>query len=824
MPVAKEDGLAVQIGSIAAPPKSLNPWRSGERQVAMKTRRVAKTAAGLLLYMALHQPAISQWDSNQSQGSSASPRGASVPNMDSLDEILVTARKRKESLQAIPISVTAISGKDLEDRNAVNFDDYARAVPDLSFSDLGDGRERLAIRGVDSKIGQAVVGYYFGETPIPDSSSVSAEKVAFDPEIVDINRVEVLRGPQGTVFGAGSMGGTLRVLPNEPDLTQDEFSIKDILSSTKHANGPTEMASGLLNIPLISNRLALRMSTWASWDSGFIQRQVATRESLAANTAAGSPLVFQPVASVPAGDVFGGRIALRFQASESVDLKASLYSDQQYYRGFQDITTGPQNPGNSLAQNFLFNQQEPNRNRLTISNVELTADVGFADLLTSLSYTRRLLSLEQETAAALEYLGFSPAPSAAPIVEEGRDDAYFGEARLSSKSSETAVLGHLQWLFGASYGYQKGWTDISYVVPGFSRAFESVTGPVPENNLYEERAVLWIKQSAIFGELRYEPVERLSLTGGARWYFYSRTDAQPETGLFAATSNDGSIPNPYSAPRVRGDANGVVYRGTANWQQSRNLMYYAQASEGFRGPFGRFAIPRSCAAQAAELGSNTAEGEVASDKLWNYEIGAKTSWLEERVRVNVALYRIDWTNTQQSILLTCGFSLKENLGSVVNKGGEMELEGRMTKSLSGGVAIGYIDSALQQDVFGIPGTRGQPLPEVPKATGGAFLSYNFGPFASWSGTARADYSYTGRSISTYTAGTSFVPDLGSLSLFGLQVAFKKSNLECSLFGRNLLNRISRTALERDVSLDVPDRLRYAVNAPRTIGLSFLYRQ
>jgi iron complex outermembrane recepter protein len=782
----------------------------------------AVATAGLVCYIALQQSANAQPAANSPEGPAAM-RAASVPDMDSLAEILVTATKREEPLQRIPISVTAISGQDLENRNAVNFDDYARGVPDLSFTDLGNGRERIAIRGVDSKIGQAVVGYYFGETPIPDSSSVSAEKVAFDPEIVDINRVEVLRGPQGTVFGSGSMGGTIRIIPNEPDLTKDELSIRNILSSTEHANGAAEVMSGMLNIPLIADRLALRMSTWASWDSGFIQQQVATRESLIANTATGAPLVFQPAASVPAGDMFGARVAFRFQPSALVDVEASLYSDQQFYRGFQDITTGPQNPGNSLVQNFLFNQQEQNRNRLTMSNLKLTADVGFADLLTSLSYTRRLLSLEQESAAALESLGFSPAFSPSPIVEEGHDDAYFGEARLSSKSSGSS-WNKTQWLFGASYGYQKGWTDISFVVPGFSQAFQSIIEPVAGDNLFQARGLAWIKQSAIFGELRYEPVERLNLTAGARWYFYSRTDAQPETGLFAGTPNDSSIPDPYTAPRVRGAANGVVYRGAVSWQQSRSLMYYAQASEGFRGPFGRFAIPNVCAADAAQLGATTAEGEVASDKLWNYEIGAKTSWLDDRLRVNVALYRIDWTNIQQSIFLKCGFSLKENLGSVVNKGAEVEVAARITKGVSAGATLGYVNSALQQDIFGIPGTQGQPLPDVPKTTGGAFLSYSVGAVGPWSATARADYSYTGQSISTYAPGASFTPDQESLALLGAQLTFHRSNLEVSLFGRNLLNRVSRTALERDVSLDVPDRLRYAVNIPRTVGISFSFRR
>jgi iron complex outermembrane recepter protein len=785
-----------------------------------RLRTAAMMVASVLCYMASHQSAAAQSEVNSSVAQHMTP----LPDLDSLEEILVTATKREEPLQRIPVSVTAISGRDLENRNAVNFDDYARGVPDLSFTDLGNGRERIAIRGVDSKIGQAVVGYYLGETPIPDSSSVSAEKVAFDPEIVDINRVEVLRGPQGTVFGSGSMGGTIRVIPNEPDSTKDEWTIRNTLSSTEHADGPAEVVSGMLNIPLIQDRLALRMSTWASWDSGFIQRQVATPDSLAANTATGAPLIFRPVTSVPPGDVFGGRVALRFQVSDSLDLQVSLYSDQQFYRGFQDITTGPENPNNALVQNFLFDQQEQNRNRLTISNFKLTADVGFADLLTSLSYTRRLLFLEQESAAALEYIGFSPAFSAAPITEEGRDDAYFGETRLSSKSAGSSTSDKVQWLLGASYGYQKGWTDISFVVPGFSQAFESITGPVAGNNLFEEDGIAWIKQSALFGELRYKPVERLNLTAGARWYFYSRTDAQPESGIFSNTPSRGSTPDPYTAPTVRGAANGVVYRAAASWQQSQAVMYYAQASEGFRGPFGRVALPNACATEAAQLGTNTAQAEVASDKLWNYEVGAKTSWLSDRLRINVSLYRIDWTNVQQSVLLTCGFTLKENLGSVVNKGAELEIEARITRALSAGAVVGYVNSALQQDIYGIPGTQGQPLPDVPKTTGGAFVGYDLGNFGSWTGTARADYSYTGQSISTYAAGASFTSDKGSLALLGAQLTLRRSNLELSLFGRNLLNRISRTALERDVSLDVPDRLRYAVNVPRTVGIGFSYRQ
>ena len=757
-----------------------------------------------------------------SQEVATSPSNARSSDSDALQEIVVTATKREESIQKIPISITAITGQTLEAMSVQNFDDYARTIPNLSSTDLGDGRERVAIRGVDSTIGEAVVGYYFDETPIPESSSVSAEKVAFDPELIDVNRIEVLRGPQGTVFGSGSMGGTIRIIPNAPDVTQYEVSVKDQLSSTEHSNGLTETISGVVNIPLIPNTLAVRMASWGRWDSGFIERQSATPDSLAANNATGAPLVFQGDARVPDGSAFGGRIALRFQPSDAVALEGSIFSDEQNYRGFQDITTGAQNPNNALVQNFLFNYQEDNRNRLTISNLKLTADFGFADLLTSLSYSRRLLFLDEETAAALEYVGFSPAYNAAPITEEGRDDAYTAEVRLSSSRSGSHATDPIQWLFGAYFEYQKGWTVVPWIVPGFTQHFGDITGPVAGDNLYNTDSIGWVKQKAVFGEVDYSPVEKLKITVGSRWFDYSRTDSEPQNGLFAGI-NSAAPPDPYTYPTIRGTANSAVYKGVASWQQSQSLMFYAQASEGFRGPFGRAALPSLCAAQAEQLGAGIGQGEVGPDKLWNYEAGVKSDWLGSRLRVNLSVFRIDWTSIQQAIFLECGFNLNENLGSVRNDGGEVEIEGRVSNALSVGISGGYLHSALQQDIFGIPDTKGLSLPGVPATTVGAFLAYDFPAFSSWHGNARMDYSYTDHTLSTYSAGGSFSPDLGALSMLGARFSLVRDNVEVALFARNLLNDVETTALERDVSLDVPTRLRYSVNTPRTIGLSFSYR-
>jgi iron complex outermembrane recepter protein len=744
----------------------------------------------------------------------------------SLEEIVVTATKRRESIQDVPMSITALTGDALEAKGATNFDDYARTVPGLSFMDTGVGRERIAIRGIDATVGSTVVGYYLDETPIPDASaqSLSAENVGFDPELIDIDRVEVLRGPQGTVFGAGSMGGTIRIIPKAPNTENIESSVKADISHIDGSNGPSETYSGMLNVPIVQDMLAIRLATWLREDQGFIERQIATPASHLANVEFGTPVDFLPVGKVPGSTAVGARFAVRYMATESVAVEASVFYDEQHYRGYQDITTGPQNPTNALVQNFLFNTAEQNRNRLIMTNLKLTGGFSAVDLVATISYTRRLQSDLQETAAALESQGFAPMYSAAPIgTESGRDDAATAEVRLSSSRTGGHETDRVQWLIGVYDSYQKGWLPAYWTVPGFTAAFGSLTGPIAGDNLYSQFFVDWIKQTAAFGEIDVSPIERLKLTAGARWFNLSRTDAEPEAGYFAGAPNLAMTPNPYTYPTIRGRADKPIYKGVASWQQSKDMLLYLQAAEGFRGGFGRYALPDVCAPQVQQLGFNPGQGEVAPDQLWNYEAGIKSDWINDRLRVNLDAYRIVWTNVQQALFLNCGSSLLANVGSVRNQGGELEIEGRLGDSLSLGSSIGYLHSALQQDIFGVPGTKGLPLPDVPQITGGAFAEYKLPTFRGWTATLRTDYTYTDHSLSHYAVGESFTPDLGSLSLLSARFAVRRDNFEAALYGRNLLNEVKRTYLENDVSFEVPDRLRYSVNTPLTVGIVLSYK-
>ena len=251
---------------------------------------------------------------------------------EALGEVVVTATKRDQSLQQVPLSVTAVTDEALQARGVDSFVDYARSVPAVSFIDLGAGRQRVAIRGIDSKIGSGVVGYYLDEAPVPSTSSYTAEQVAIDPKLGDVERIEILRGPQGTVYGAGSMGGTIKIVPKAPNVAAFESFVSGTLSSTNAHGDSTGMgATGMINLPLVSDRLAFRVVGWYRDEDGFIERRTATPESRAANLATGAPLVFEDTEQVPDEEtVVGARhsasistIVLRRRSASSIRMRTS---------------------------------------------------------------------------------------------------------------------------------------------------------------------------------------------------------------------------------------------------------------------------------------------------------------------------------------------------------------------------------------------------------------------------------------------------------------------------------------------------------------------
>ena len=367
------------------------------------------------------------------------------------------------------------------------------------------------------------------------------------------------------------------------------------------------------------------------------------------------------------------------------------------------------------------------------------------------------------------------------------------------------------------YADQDGETDILWRPDGFSANLFPVAG----DNLFTAQFLNTVRQKAAFGELSYQFTEKLKISAGVRAFKIVRRDYYSQNGIFAGVET-ADQPNPYADPPAIGDASSAVYKLDADWQQSERLLLYAHIAEGFRGGFGRVPLSVTCEADLAQLGETLGPGVVKPDKLRNYEVGFKSNSADNRMRLNASAYLIDWKDIQNSVFLPCGFPLTKNLGGVRNIGGEVEFDVAVSNGITLGASAGYIDSSLQEDVYGIPNTKAKPLPDVPKFTTSAFASYEFKLSGNWSADARTDFSYTDGSLSAYTVGGSNTKDKGSLSLWDARLSLRHDHLKVALYVKNILNDVERTALERDVSLNVADRLRYSVNTPRTIGLSLGY--
>jgi iron complex outermembrane recepter protein len=748
---------------------------------------------GAALLLSVSPLACAAW----AQTAPAAAGGAAKPPAQ-VDEVVVTATKRSLRLQDAPLAVSAVTGDILKEKGAISLVDYARSVPGLSFTDIGAGRQRLSIRGIDSKIGSPVVGYYIGESPIPGSRGTIPQTVV-DPQLFDIDRVEVLRGPQGTLYGSGSMGGTVKVVPKRPDLDAFGYEVDATGQATQATNASLGYnVNALVNAPIVKDRVAARIVGWWRDDGGFIDRRV---DGVTVKR------------NVPTEKTYGVRATVDVAVNSQWTVSASAFYQNQKFNGFQDITTGANNPGDKLQQNFLFNVDEFNGNEFGLYNVLVEGDLGFAKLVSSTSYFDGRQIAKEETGATLaENLGVA---SGYPITERNSNKDFTQEIRLTSARP---VFG-FSYLVGAFFNTNQGTRHVDYTIPNFSTDFFPVAG----DNLFTALGDYHSHQTALFGELSYTVAKKLTLTAGLRWFDAFNSSQEPQNGLFAGDES-ATAPKLSDAPKLTATSRDVVYKFNASWKLNDDHMVYAQASEGFRPGIGQAPLPATlCNADMAALGIANTPRQLNADKLWNYEVGAKSAFAERRVQTTLAVYEIDWQSIQQSVFLNCGFRVYVNGPSVRNRGVEGEVNVRATSALRLGGSLAYVSSAFLNPLLGLAGTQGKPVPDTPKWTASAYADYRKPLWADWDGDARLDYSFTDGSISAYGVTGITSPDKKALSLVDVRFGARRRNLEVALFVHNLLNDVERTALADSLSANLADRLRYSVNRPRTVGVNVDYR-
>jgi iron complex outermembrane receptor protein len=654
-----------------------------------------------------------------------------------IEEVVVTATKRSESVMNVAVSLSAVTAQDIERLGAKDLEDLARNVPSLVVAPGNEQSDKsFIIRGVGSDAQSATVAVYIDDTPITFGTAMP------DLKLFDLDRIEVLRGPQGTLFGSSAMGGAVRYISPPPGFAGRSGMIKGEVSTIENGDLGWEL-QGAVGAPLVEEKVAFRASAFTRHDAGYID------------------LIDEDTGKVRKknvndSDSWGGRIAIGVRLSDSLDATLSAIYQQQndnsrstFFSGRGVDLTPPFETTPLPAMSRVDRVPVYRDDKIFLPNLTLNADLGFARLTSSTSYIRR----ESKTVADFSYfvqtaLGIEdPFPLAVSSVEPREFNAWVEEIRLASTGD-----GPLQWLVGAYYrttdepSGQYVPSNLGVLVPDFEPLL------LANGSLFDRTSRVQREQKALFGEISYTLADKLKLTAGLRLTEMTLQLDREADGLF----NDG-----FSEVHIKSTEKPVTPKFSAQYTFSPNAMIYATAAKGFREggpnspvPSGNTGPGIACTAALAALGKTSAPDTFATDTVWSYELGAKVQTADRRLRFVGAVYNIDWDGIQQSIALGggCGFSYIDNIGKARSRGFEAELNWRPTTALRFDLNVGYTDAHLTQDlVTGVNGSgdpvvlaqEGTKLPGIPELTLALAAQYGFHPVEGWDAFVRGEVQYSG---------------------------------------------------------------------------------
>jgi iron complex outermembrane recepter protein len=781
---------------------------------SITTTRAARLAASGVLLAAC---ALSGHAAAQTAGTAASAAEA-----DSLQEIVVTAEKRESTVQKTPISITALTGADLQAQGVSDLVSVAQQVPGISFKTSGPGQTEFEMRGLTSTGGESpTVGFYLDDVALTPAAMAQNGKTVIDPSLFDLSRVEVLRGPQGTLYGAGSMGGTVKLVSNQPDPNKFGVSAELIGSGTDSGGGFNHTENAMLNLPLAPGVVALRVVVTDKYVTGWIARDVLDPfpteidNSLQRGDVAAAPVAMS-LAHSNTERLGSERAQLLVQPTDRLSLTFGVMHQDLDQDGPSTIDSPPLNE----AHYQPYDVQEPFSDEFNLYTFTGKYNFDGFQLVSVTADWDRQQNQTQDISEAMQYYigGFFGPPAAWPfgatqtvtegngtffgfgpgsITEDDYTHQYSEELRLASTGN-----GPLQWLAG---GYYSGFTATSHVYSfypdtpyGFSADFNG------DNNLADNHRKVDIFQYAAFGEVSYLFAEHFKTTVGARYYSYHSNSVTSVSGVSA---------NGTSAPLYGLASNsGVTPKLDLAYIANDSATIYATASKGFRpgGPNSPIPVPPCPSAAPTQFGP---------DSVWNYELGEKLRFLDSRVSVNGAVYYEDWSDVQQEVAPGCGFKYTANAGKATVYGAELEVAVVLAPGLLLSQNAGYTNAKNSTTVPLAGVVSGQRLLDVPEWTANTNLSYTYPLNDGLSLVARLNNSYVD-SIQDITFTRNTLP---SYDLVNGRLGVEHQNWSASLFVDNLTNKMALLGDTGALSANIPILNRIATNQPRTIGVDLTYR-
>ena len=745
-----------------------------------------------------------------------------------LEEVVVTATKRASTVQETPMSITAITGEEILARGLPDFAAIAQSVPGVSMRTSGPGQTEIEMRGMTSVSGNsATVGFYLDDTPLTAPANAQNGKVVIDPNLYDLNRVEVLRGPQGTLYGSGSMGGTIKLVPNSPNPAGFDTSVEAIPSYT-NGGGFNRGENAMLNVPFGDGTAALRIVASESHNSGWLDRIVIAdgQFPLETNnlTKRGNVLA-APVAAnykdVNDEELKAVRASLLWKPTDRLSITPFVMYQTIAQGGLDQIDSDP----GTNAHYQPFNSPEPFSDRFTLGSVNLQFSFDHFDVTSTTSRWARHATYNQDGSEEFQWAFSTPTaifpfyvsqggfgPTSPTPVEDDESKQTSEEIRLTS-SGKTAF----KWLVGFFYGRFESCYCSIVLIPGAASAFGTA-------NAYSIVQTTKINQSSFFTELSYELTQQLTATVGLRRYSYHSVVEAATSGFVSPSASDA-----IAYTRSPEDNQGVNPKFDLSYKVNKDMLFYGTVAKGFRPGGGNEEVPTSgplgavCEADLQANHGTTAFVQspltFGPDTVWSYELGEKTRFLQERLTINSSVYFEKWNGTQQNIPLPCGYVYTANSGVAHIYGAEVEVTALLMPGLvlsaNGGYThatfvVGSLEAAIP------PGTRVQ---DVPEHTATVSLAYRHRLSDRLAFATRIENTYVGRR----TDATYAINMLAAYDLTNIRMGVEGNRWTAMLFARNVTNEKVLLDNAFQLNINIPTFNRVAVSQPVTFGLDLTFR-
>jgi iron complex outermembrane recepter protein len=710
-------------------------------------------------------------------GQSLAPGNANV-EAPRLEEVLVTASKRTEAEVNVPSSISVLSATALQDRGVQQFADYAKTIPGIStINAAAPGHGQIVIRGITTGANQSAptTGVYLDDIPFTTTSPLAAAGAStFDPDLADINHIEVLKGPQSTLYGASAMGGIVKVVTEKPSLT--DFSGNATVRGGFTDGGDASYGvRGAVNLPLVDGMVALRLAAFERHDGGFVD-----------NVYTGSNDINHSNSS-------GGRGSLLVKFSDAIETTFSILYQDLHGGGFafEYLNQNTLAPLYGERKISAYYNNEFETIYKSVGNTT-TADLGFATFTNSLSYinTRDDLLRDYSSAYGVLLGASRPADAAIHYNAQPSTNRITEEARLSSKGE-----GPFEWLAGVFYTNERDHYG-SYL-----RGLHGTTGeplPPPQYNFYTFDEIPRFKEWALFADLTYHFTEQVEATVGMRHSSNKQSFEVDRSGLLGAT--------PIAPGSSSDSAN--TYLATVSYHPDQNSTLYARAASAYQ--------PGSTQVVA----NSSIPAVYGPSMLWNYELGYKGSWLDGRLSTESSVYHINWSRIQLNSIIN-GFTVISNAGDAKVDGVEVNLSYAPMAGLKLGGNANYNKARLVTNNAAIGAVDGDPLPLAPKVVANAFAEYSQAITSDVLGRAGLDFTYQGSRYTSFSKdplNTSY--HLPSFAMLGLHAGADWSRYNFDLRLDNLTNRIGITSVQVVRVLPTQQVPAWAtISRPRTVTAS-----